>query len=62
MKEKLIQELVIEEKQTLRAILRENTIDHQIYAVLVNNKRVSDLNTEIIPGSKIIVLPKIRGG
>ena len=58
----LVKEVVVKEKKTVAALMEELGLNPKFHAVLLNSKRVSDFNQEIEENSKIIVLPKLRGG
>lgn len=57
-----VKEVIVREKKTLGEILGELGLDHRFHAVLVDSKKVSDLKEVIDPNSKVIVLPRLRGG
>ncbi|MHC1592235.1 MAG: MoaD/ThiS family protein [Candidatus Helarchaeales archaeon] len=57
-----IQELKLEEAKTLGALIDELHLNNKYQVILVDGKKVVDLNTIISPDSKIIILPKIVGG
>ena len=58
----LVKEVKTREKQSLQVILAEFGYNHQYQVILVDGKRVDDLNTMVDMNNKIIILPKIRGG
>ncbi|MHA1799235.1 MAG: MoaD/ThiS family protein [Candidatus Helarchaeota archaeon] len=61
-KKVLVQEVELKEKKTLKQLLEELKLSHRSNAVLINGKRVTDLDIIIDEKTKIIILPKIRGG
>ncbi|MHA1145415.1 MAG: MoaD/ThiS family protein [Candidatus Helarchaeota archaeon] len=61
-KKLLIQKLELTESKTLRALIRELHLNHRYQVILVDGKKVTDLDTIVNPDSKIMVLPKIVGG
>ncbi|MHA1785776.1 MAG: MoaD/ThiS family protein [Candidatus Helarchaeota archaeon] len=61
-KKVLVQEVELKEKKTLKQLLEELKLSHRSNAVLINGKRITDLDIIIDEKTKIIILPKIRGG
>lgn len=53
--------LVSEHRQKVSEMLQELGLKEEFFAVIINGKKAS-LNEEIEKGTKIIVLPKIKGG
>ncbi|MHA1382941.1 MAG: MoaD/ThiS family protein [Candidatus Helarchaeota archaeon] len=51
----------VEKKKTVGELLKELKINNNYFAILVNNK-TADINQNIFPEDKIIILPKIKGG
>ena len=58
----LVKEVLVKEKKTVASLMEELGLNPKFHAVLLNSKRVIDLNEVIDANSKIIVLPKLRGG
>jgi sulfur carrier protein ThiS len=56
-----LMKLVSEHRQKVSEILQELGLKEEFFAVLINGRKAS-LNEEIEKGTKIIVLPKIKGG
>ena len=59
---KLVQKLDLKEKKTLKELISDLRIDNKYFAILVDGKKISDLNQVIETDSSIVILPKIRGG
>lgn len=53
--------LVSEQRQKVSELLQELGLEEEFFAVIINGKKAK-LNEEIEKGTKIIVLPKIKGG
>ncbi|MHA1299033.1 MAG: MoaD/ThiS family protein [Candidatus Helarchaeota archaeon] len=51
----------VEKKKTVGELLKELKINNNYFAILVNNK-TANINQNIFPEDKIIILPKIKGG
>lgn len=49
------------ETTTIRAILEELNLQENFFGLLLNGKNV-DLDTEVEPGDKVVILPRIAGG
>ncbi len=62
MEKKLISKLELKEKKTLKRLIGELGLNDKYFAILVDGKRVSDLNQILDKNSKIVILPKIQGG
>ena len=62
MVEKLVQKLELQEKKTLKELISELGIDGKFFAILVDGKKIDDLNEVIQKDSKVVILPRIRGG
>ncbi len=60
--EKLVQKLELKEKKTLRELILDLKIDGKYFAILVNGRKINDLNEVIEKDTSVIILPKIRGG
>ena len=58
----LYKTIQVKKKKTIASLLKELGIENNYFAVLVNNKSVNDLNHELYPQDKIVILPKIKGG
>ena len=58
----LVQKLDLKEKKTLKELISELRVDDKFFAILVNGRKISDLNQVIEADSSIVILPKIRGG
>lgn len=58
----VVQTLELKEQKTLKELITELGLDERYHAVLVNGKKISDLKEIIDAESKIIILPKLRGG
>ena len=61
-KKNLVQSIVLKEKKTLEELINYLRLDTRFHAVIVNGKRINKLDEVIDEESKIIILPKIRGG
>ena len=63
MAEKLIQKVELKERKTYAEFIKEIGLDDKYHAVLVNGCKVTDVeNTILDTNSKIVILPRIRGG
>ncbi|NHI91501.1 MAG: hypothetical protein EAX96_03290 [Candidatus Lokiarchaeota archaeon] len=62
MEKKLISKLELKEKKTLKQLIGELGLNEKYFAILVDGKKVSDLNQLLDKDSKIVILPKIQGG
>jgi len=60
--EKLVQKLELKEKKTLKELISELGLDGKFFAILVDGKKISDLNEIIEKDSNVVILPRIRGG
>ena len=58
----LVKEVITKEKKTIAALMEELGLNPELHAVLLNSKRVTNLNEIVEANSKIIILPKLRGG
>jgi len=53
--------IISNHRQTVAELLQEMGLEQEFFAVLIDGKR-ANLNEEVEKGTKIIVLPKIKGG
>ena len=53
--------IISNQRQTVAELLQEMGLEQEFFAVLIDGKR-ANLNEEVEKGTKIIVLPKIKGG
>jgi len=58
----LVQKIEIKEKKTFGEFIREMGLSDQYHAILVNGQKITDLDTILDINSKIVILPRIRGG
>lgn len=58
----LVQKIEIKERKTFGEFIREMGLSDKYHAILVNGKKVTDLDTILNVDSKIVILPRIRGG
>nr|MDO8081823.1 MoaD/ThiS family protein [Candidatus Freyarchaeota archaeon] len=56
-----LMKLVSEHRQKVAEMLQELGLQEEFFAVIINGRK-ADLNEEVEKGTKIIVLPKIKGG
>ncbi|NHI94717.1 MAG: hypothetical protein EAX96_19660 [Candidatus Lokiarchaeota archaeon] len=57
----LVKEVLIKEKKTVASLMEELGLNPKLHAVLLDGRRANESDV-IDPDSKIIILPKIRGG
>jgi sulfur carrier protein ThiS len=53
--------IISNQRQTVAELLQEMGLEQEFFAVLIDGKK-ANLNEEVEKGTKIIVLPKIKGG
>ncbi|MBS7250340.1 MAG: MoaD/ThiS family protein [Candidatus Freyarchaeota archaeon] len=53
--------IISNQRQTVAELLQEMGLEQEFFAVLIDGKK-ANLDEEIEKGTKIIVLPKIKGG
>ncbi|MEM2135802.1 MAG: MoaD/ThiS family protein [Candidatus Jordarchaeaceae archaeon] len=56
-----LMKIISNQRQTVAELLQEMGLEQEFFAVLIDGKK-ANLNEEIEKGTKIIVLPKIKGG
>ncbi len=56
-----LMKIISNQRQTVADLLQEMGLEQEFFAVLVDGKK-ANLNEEIDKDTKIIVLPKIKGG
>jgi sulfur carrier protein ThiS len=56
-----LMKLVSERRQKVAELLQELGLQEEFFAVIINGKK-ANLSEEIEKGTRIIVLPKIKGG
>ncbi|MHA1146195.1 MAG: MoaD/ThiS family protein [Candidatus Helarchaeota archaeon] len=61
-KKSFLQSIQLKESKRLKDLLIELGLNNRYHAVLVDGKKVVDLETMIQEDSKIIILPKLQGG
>jgi len=58
----VVQKVQLKERKTFGEFIREMGLSEKYHAILVNGRKVTNLDTILELDSKIVILPRIRGG
>jgi molybdopterin converting factor small subunit len=61
MSKQIYTQIIVEKERTVKDALSEIKLDLAMFSILVNEKKAT-LETSVMKGDKIVIIPQIKGG